>query len=290
MAAKSVLGRGLAALLKDSKNLDGDSKSYINTEHIPISMIEPDENQPRKFFDHESLQELSESIKNYGVIQPITVRKKGEKYKLISGERRLRASLMAGLTQIPIFIVSADENTALEVSLLENLQREDLNAIEIASTLSSLIEKLNINHNDLAKKLGKTRSTVSNYIRLLKLPEEIQIALRDRKLTMGHARALISIESDLDKIKIFYKIINDDLSVREVEKSAKNILNPKIKQEISGLLKEKINLFSKDFSALFKTKVKIVNTKKGGGEIKISFKSENELEKIIKLLQKKTND
>lgn len=287
MSSKSVLGRGLGALLKERKSTEQKEETSPST-YLSLSLIDVDKNQPRKFFSEISLQELSDSIKSYGVIQPITVKKKDNgRYHLISGERRFRASKLAGLESIPVFILSIDDNNILEIALIENLQREDLNAIEIAFTLNSLLEKLDISQDNLAKKIGKDRSTITNYIRLLKLPIEIQNSLSENLLSMGHARALINIESDEKKMELFHDILKNNLSVREVEERVKNLNSPKNqKKKASEEYTKRNNDISKKLREALQMKVKITNNEKGRGEIRISFKSEEELHKIVNFLEK----
>ena len=222
---KNALGRGLQALLKDSSYFT--EKGEINPlRETPIDQIEVNPLQPRKSFDPEALNELSESIKVHGVIQPLTIRQIGpNKYQLIAGERRLQAAIKAGLTAVPTYIRTADDQQMLEMALVENIQRESLNPIEIALSYQRLLTECNIKQETLGNRVGKNRATVNNYLRLLKLPPDIQIALRDQKISMGHARALINVKTTIAQLGILDEIIKQDLSVRRVEELARNTSN-----------------------------------------------------------------
>ena len=219
---KNALGRGLGALLEDSAkgsvalSTDGNRAGSIN--EIALENIQVNPFQPRTHFDREALEELAESIKVQGIIQPITVRKLAEnEYQLISGERRFQASKMAGLEAIPAYVRTADDQQMLEMALIENIQRENLNAIEVALSYQRLLSECDLKQEELGERVGKNRTTVNNYLRLLKLPPDVQVGLRDKKISMGHARAIINVE-DVDKqLHIFQKIVNEDLSVRKVE-------------------------------------------------------------------------
>jgi len=231
------------------------------------------------------LEDLVNSIKEQGIIQPITVRKMGyEKYQLISGERRIRAAKLAGLTEIPTYIRVANDEQMLELALVENTHREDLNAIEIAISYHRLIEECHITQEELSERVSKNRSTITNYIRLLKLPVEVQIALKDGQISMGHARAIISLPNDESKLKVLKKIIENGLSVRQVEVISREILNPKpAKKEIhipKNLLVAKEKLIEQ-----LGTKVDVKTNNKGAGFIVISFDSESEFERIVSLLK-----
>ena len=244
---KSALGRGIGAILPDAKEIlaqPAASTSGMST--IPIQQVETNPFQPRATFEKSALTELSESIKIHGVIQPITVRRlNAHSYQLISGERRWRASQLAGLTEIPAYVLETDDQGMMEMALIENIQREDLNAIEIAISYKRLIEECNLLMDDLAARVGKERSTVNNYVRLLKLPPEIQLSIRDKKISMGHARAIINVEHVDEQLFIFNQIIEKGLSVRQVEewvrqagksspKSVEKTSVPPVYQQLEG--------------------------------------------------------
>ncbi len=226
MAKKSALGRGLGALIKQSETEIADNRANA-TDNIDIGQIEVNPFQPRTNFDREALEELAASIKQLGIIQPITVREiDGGKYQIISGERRYRASLMAGLTEIPAYIRHADDNNMLELALVENIQREDLDAIEVAISYQRLIDECSLTQENVSDRVGKKRSTIANYLRLLKLPAEIQLAIRERALSMGHARALVNIDHPDLQLQLFRDIVENDMSVRQVEIAARRINRP----------------------------------------------------------------
>ena len=234
---KKALGRGLSALLSDTPETQKLEEAPVSTgpmNEIPITDIEVNPYQPRKNFDQEALRELADSIKVHGIIQPITVRKLARnQYQLISGERRFQPSKLAGLKSIPAYVRSADDQQMLEMSLIENIQRENLNPIEIALSYQRLLTECNLKQEELGDRVGKNRSTVTNYLRLLKLPPDIQIALRDNKLSMGHARAIISIESPDIQLIIFKRTIQEDLSVRQVEELVRSMSKNKVKTELT---------------------------------------------------------
>ena len=240
MAKKNALGRGLGALIEGVEKEVLEKKVEANKD-IPIDSIDANPFQPRTTFDAQSLEELASSIKKLGVIQPLTVREAGNgRYQLIAGERRLRAAKLTGLTHIPAYIRTADDQAMLELALVENIQREDLDAIEVAISFQRLTEECKLTQEELSARVGKQRSTVANYLRLLKLPAEIQLGIRNKQLMMGHARALINIEDPKKQIDVYYKIIEDDLSVRQVEKLVRNWIL--IRKKIPGKLKERRNL------------------------------------------------
>lgn len=290
---KSGLGRGLSAILSnpetDITTKDSSGKFTVgNIANIPISQIETNPFQPRDSFELEALNELSISIREQGIIQPITVRKLGyDKYQLISGERRLRASIMAELKEIPAYIRIANDKEMLEMALIENVAREDLNAIEIAISYNRLIEECNSNPTEICEKLGQNRTTVANYLRLLKLPPELQIAVRDKLITMGHARALINIENPDKQLSILNEILLHDLSVREVEQMARaNKNTPKENTKTKNTFKVADNILAiqKDIENKLKTKIKLDFKSYDKGAISISFKSQEQLDKILALL------
>lgn len=290
---KVALGRGLSALLSDSDDtgkLDEAIPAGSGAlNEIPIGEIEVNPFQPRQYFDQEALKELSESIKVHGIIQPITVRKLSRnQFQLISGERRFQASKLAGLKAIPAYVRSADDQQMLEMSLIENIQRENLNPIEIALSYQRLISECNLKQEELGDRVGKNRTTVTNYLRLLKLPPDIQIALRDNKLSMGQARAIISVDSADTQLFIFNKTIKEDLSVRKVEELVRELVSsPKetatAKQPTSSTPKEITQLQSR-LSSHFGTKVNVKSDGKKG-EIKIPFMSVEDLNRILEILK-----
>ena len=280
--SKSVLGRGLEALLNDKNK---SSKSDLNLKNnelineIKINQIEINPNQPRKNFNTKKIEELSISIKNLGLIQPITVRKiNDDKFQLISGERRLRASKLIGLQNIPSYIRSVNDSESLEMALIENIQREDLDSIEIAITYQKLIEELSITQDDLSKRIGKKRSTITNYLRLLKLDPIIQSGIRDGFLSMGHGRELASIENREIQLEVYQRILSKGLSVRKTEDLVKKI---KIKKKKSINIQPNFIVDGEKYLELFfKSKVKVSFSKKGNGIISIQYKSQKDFERI----------
>jgi ParB family chromosome partitioning protein len=298
---KTGLGRGLSALLDDSDSVHQPKNNTINpvseTEqkaqpnhigHININDVATNPFQPRTEFDQVALNELADSIRIQGLIQPITVRKAdGGAYQLISGERRLRASKLAGLTEIPAYIRSANDQQMLEMALIENIQRENLNAIEVALSFQRMLEECNLKQEQLGERVGKNRSTVTNYLRLLKLPPAIQISIRDQKISMGHARALINVESVDKQLFIHQEIIDKGLSVRKVEELVRSInslqLKPKTEKQPSGTSFEYQKL-QKDLASRFATKVKLKVGENGKGAIEIPFVSDDDLSRILELL------
>ncbi len=289
---KKALGRGLSAILESpetditSKDISG---SFVAgaVAAIPIDQIETNPFQPRVDFEQEALHELADSIREQGIIQPLTVRKMGyDRYQLISGERRLRASHIAGLSEVPCYIRIANDQQVLEMALVENIQRENLNALEIAISYQRLIEECDLTQEDLSHRVGKNRTTVTNYIRLLKLPAEVQVSIRDGKITMGHARALINIEDEAAQVAILRQIIELDLSVREVEERVRNYNKPapQRKTSVKTIIPEEINNVSRSIAEKFKTKVNVQLNNKGKGNIVISFQSKKELERLLQEL------
>jgi ParB family chromosome partitioning protein len=297
MSKKVALGRGLKSLLSDTPQTEQLSEHRPVSQQQPSGMseillaeIETNPFQPRQHFDENSLKELAESIKVHGIIQPLTVRRLSQnRYQLISGERRMQASKLAGLKSIPAFIRSANDQQMLEMALIENIQRENLNPIEISLSYQRLISECNLKQEELGERVGKNRSTVTNYLRLLKLPPDIQIALRDNKLSMGHARAIINIENADAQLYVFKKILAEDLSVRKVEEiarqisaSAKNQGSPKAEKESTG--GREINNLQNKLSSHFGTKVSVKSDGKKG-EIKIPFLSIEDLNRILEILK-----
>jgi ParB family chromosome partitioning protein len=293
---KRALGRGLSALLESEADSVSTSRANSNSgiqstggmSQILISQIEANPFQPRSRFEETPLKELTDSIRQHGVIQPITVRRVSkDKYQLISGERRLKATGLAGLQEIPAYVRVANDQAMLEMALIENTHREDLDAIEIAIGYQRLIEECNMTQEDLSEKVGKDRSSVTNFLRLLKLPPVIQLAIRERKITMGHAKALINIGNPASQLSLFDKILDESLSVRDTEEKAKTAKAsaPKQKNSANGSDKYEDSRLESELSSLFSAKVKLARSGTGKGKIVIPFKSEEELKNIIKSFQ-----
>jgi ParB family chromosome partitioning protein len=291
------LGRGLGALLQDSEKMTSPRTNarLSPTEvvgamnEIDVSQIEANPYQPRTKFDQEALQELADSIRVQGIIQPVTVRQLTEDtYQLISGERRLQASRSLGLTTIPAYIRTANDQQMLEMALIENIQRENLNSIEIALSYQRLILECNLKQEELGVRVGKNRTTVNNYIRLLKLPPVIQAALRDNKISMGHARAIITINSDQSQLKIFNKIIEEGWSVRRVEDEVRKLgmmSNISFAAKKQTTINQEIKSLQFQLSSFFGAKVSVKSDNEHKGEIKIPFASQDELKKILETLK-----
>ncbi|MDR1644740.1 MAG: ParB/RepB/Spo0J family partition protein [Tannerellaceae bacterium] len=289
------LGRGLGSLLSDAVVSTSGSSSIGE---IELSKIHPNPDQPRSVFDEETLEELAISIRSKGVIQPITLKEVGpESYMIISGERRYRASLKAGLTHIPAYIKTVDDDSIVEMALIENIQREDLNAIEISLAYQKLIEYYNLTQEQLSERIGKKRTTITNYLRLLKLPAVIQVSLKDKKIDMGHARALIPVEDPEVQLALFEQILSEGLSVRMVEELVRGIaageeLSPKQpqkeekKQARSPILPDDYKQLKTHLSNFFHTKVQLTYNEKGKGKISIPFASEEELVQLMYLFDK----
>lgn len=291
------LGRGLGALLQDSEKINTPRTSTRmapaevigSMNEIEVSQIEANPYQPRTKFDQESLEELADSIRVQGIIQPITVRQLSEdSYQLISGERRLQASRQLGMNTIPAYIRTANDQQMLEMALIENIQRENLNAIEIALSYQRLILECSLKQEELGARVGKNRTTVNNYIRLLKLPPVIQAALRDDKISMGHARALITINSDQSQLKIFNQIIEEGWSVRKVEDEVRKlgmVSNIPIESKKQPTINQEIKSLQFQLSSFFGAKVSVKSNEQHKGEIKIPFGSQDELKKILETLK-----
>ncbi len=295
---KNGLGRGLGALLKDTaqpqQNKPAEKPAATGIDSINIDQIEMNPFQPRTHFDEEALEELCGSIKNHGVITPITVRRlSANKYQLIAGERRTQASKRAGLTSIPAFIREANDQEMMEIALIENIQRENLNALEVAISYQRLITECHLKQEELGDRVGKKRSTVNNYLRLLKLPPDIQAAIRDQRVSMGHARAIVSVEDVEKQLFIFNKILSDDLSVRATEEMARAVSSktkeqtpaaksaPQTGQPVSNT---EINSLQTKLSSHFGTKINIKSDAQYKGEIKIPFVSVDDLNRILDIL------
>jgi len=304
MSKKKALGRGLSALLSDSpadEKLEVDSFPISSTAastrphaggvtEISLEEIEVNPFQPRSHFDQEAILELAESIQVHGIIQPITVRRLADRqYQLISGERRFQAAKLAGLKAIPVYIRSANDQQMLEMALIENIQRENLNAIEIALSYQRLMSECNLKQEELGERVGKNRTTVTNYLRLLKLPPDIQIAVRDNKLSMGHARAIINVENADQQLYIFKKTVNEDLSVRKVEELVRDLAHKseakkeKASTETSGASREIAQLQGR-LSSHFGTRV-VVKSDGKKGDIRIPFLSVEDLNRILDILK-----
>jgi ParB family chromosome partitioning protein len=291
---RAALGKGLAALLKDpqtqSANDPGGREVISATSMIDVNDIEPNPYQPRIHFAREQLEELAASINQLGIIQPITVRKtSGGKFQIISGERRWRASKMAGLSEVPAYVRLADDQGMLEMALVENIQREDLDAIEMAISYKRLIDECNLTQEEMSERIGKKRSTVTNYLRLLKLPPIIQAGIRDRMLGMGHARALVNLEDEGLQLDIYKDIIAQDLSVRQVEEKVRAGKDPKpeksrTKQKVQ--LPEAHRKLQSQLENFLGSKVNISRSSNGRGKVTINFTSDDDLSRIVEILNK----
>ena len=294
------LGRGLGALISDVnsiqqaayKPLAGEpARPLVSTSEIEISKIEPNPYQPRTEFNMEALEELSASIKLLGLIQPITVRPLPDgRFQIISGERRFRASQMAGLATIPAYIRKTDDQGMLEMAIVENIQREDLDSIEVALSFQRLIEECNLTQEAMAERVGKKRATVTNYLRLLKLPAEIQFAIRAKKISMGHAKALLSLDTDKEQLKFANQIIEQDLSVRQIEQKIQNLGKKKEKKEkeenVAMELPDSHFRVIEIVGKFFNNNVTARRDAKGNGEISIRFSNDSEVEAFLQALEK----
>ena len=291
---KNALGRGLGALLEDSKTttaLSTDNSPAGSINDVKLDQIQVNPFQPRTHFDREALEELAESIRVQGIIQPITVRKLADnEYQLISGERRFQASKIAGLEAIPAYVRTADDQQMLEMALIENIQRENLNAIEVALSYQRLLHECDLKQEELGERVGKNRTTVNNYLRLLKLPPDVQAGLRDKKISMGHARAIINVEDVEKQLHIFKKIVNEDLSVRKVEQLVRELMAPKSekakpeKQGSSAHRKYEVQQIQTKLSSHFGTRVSLKADGQSRGEIKIPFVSTEDLNRILEII------
>ena len=284
-------GRGLDALI-DTTEVKTEGSSNLN--EIAISQIEPNPNQPRREFDEEAMQELANSIREIGIIQPVTLRQVGEgRYQIIAGERRWRASQLAGLTTIPAYIRTVEDENVMEMALVENIQREDLNAIEIALAYQHLAETTGMTQARISERVGKSRAAVTNYLRLLKLPAQVQMALKDRDIDMGHARALLSLDSPSMQIKLFKEVQKQGYSVRKVEELVQQLKNGEDvlggKKHGAGAksqLSQEYDMLRQRLADFFQTKVQMTCSPKGKGKISISFANEEELERIMNVLDR----
>jgi ParB family chromosome partitioning protein len=292
MTKKKGLGRGLSALLEDpSTDITTRAEPATSSPRsagpiglIPVAHIEPNPFQPRTHFSDEALAELAQSISELGIIQPVTVRKVGyDRYQLISGERRFRASQLAGLHEVPAYIRIANDEAMLEMALVENIQREELDAIEVAISFQRLIDEVKLTQEQLSEKVGKERATVANYLRLLKLPPEIQLGLRQRTIGMGHARALIGVSDPVKQVELYHRIVESQLSVRAVEDLARTTLPKGMKSAVKPGLRPNKDL-SRQLAQRFGSKVSVKQNTEGRGRIEIPFKSEDELRRILAVL------
>ena len=286
MTKRNALGRGLGALI----NMDGiETSGTSSISEIELSRIVPNPNQPRREFDDASLEELAASIRELGIIQPVSLRQMPDgKYQIIAGERRYRAAQRAGLTTVPAYIRTVEDEAVMEMALIENIQREDLNAIEIALSFKALIEQHNLTQEQLSERIGKKRTTIANYIRLLKLPAEVQIGLRDKQIDMGHARALLALENAADQLELYKAIVKDGLSVRKVEDLVRAIVSaPQEKKKVSRkAVRQEYEGLRRHLSDFFGTKVQFSCDEKGKGKISIPFKNEEDLERLMALFDK----
>jgi len=291
---KDALGKGIRSLLQNidadlsatAHNLNKDAFDPVNpvNTRVPLDLLDPNPEQPRKHFDKESLAELAASIRLHDIIQPITVaRLSNGRFRIIAGERRYRAARLAGLTDVPVFVRESKESKTLELALLENLQREDLNAIEIGLSYRQLMEEMGFTQEQLAERMGKERSTITNYLRLLKLPPDIQAAVRNNIIGMGHARALINVDAVDKQLYIFNEIKNRELSVRQTEDLVRKLYIPKdaVNNNVKTLLPPSLKKIEDNLASYFSTRVKMIQNKKGKGSITLEYYSAEELNSIL---------
>lgn len=282
---RQALGRGLDSLIS-IEEVRTDGSSAIN--EIEIDRIEPNPEQPRRTFDAESLEELAASIRELGIVQPLSLRLTDNgRYQIIAGERRWRASKLAGLESVPAYVRTASDSEVTEMALIENIQREDLNAIEVALAFRKLIDSCHLTQERLSERLGKNRATIANHLRLLRLPAEIQLGLRDRKLDMGHARALLAIDDPKQQLKIYNRILREGLSVRNVEKIVKDLQNPPVDVPERKIPERNTDydFFARELSNYFPTPVKFTRNASGKGQIVLKFSSDDELQKLVGLFE-----
>ncbi len=310
MAKKQALGRGLSALLENASGSSRERPAAPKANEVetaveepkavvaeignvagPISLlriaqVEANPFQPRQEFDKDAMRELAQSIRELGLIQPITVRKiSAQKFQIISGERRFRAAQMAGLDEVPVYMRTANDQAMLEMALVENIQRENLNAIEVAISYKRLMEECNLTTEKLAERVGKDRTTVTNYVRLLKLPPEIQIGIIEKKISMGHARALINTEPEAKQLKIYKLILEKDLSVRRVEELAKEDDAPKLFKTEKTILPLEFQKMQADLRLRFGKRAKLVRSESGLGKVEIPFVTDDDLQRIVDMLE-----
>lgn len=286
MGKRNALGRGLGALIDDAEKMQ---QGAAGISEVELDKIEANPFQPRTKFDAEALEELAASIREIGLIQPITLRKNGDdKYQIIAGERRFRAAQLAGLKSIPAYVRKAKDDSMLEMALVENIQREDLDAIEIAVSYQRLMEELQFTQEEMSSRVGKKRSTIANYLRLLKLPAIIQKGLREKVISMGHARAIINIEDQDTQTMIYNQIIKYGFSVRKVEEIVRD-LNSDEKEETKGKNKEKLpkefHNIKKQLGSIFSSRIGFSMDENGKGKIVIPFKSADDLDRIVKIIE-----
>ena len=285
MTKKNALGRGLGALIEGVEKEVLEKKIEPNLQ-IPIDSIDANPYQPRTRFDEESLNELASSIRQLGIVQPLTLREiPGGRYQLIAGERRLRAAKLAGLSHVPAFVRTADDQAMLELALVENIQREDLDAMEVAISYHRLIEECRLTQEQLSERVGKQRSTVANYLRLLKLPAEIQLGLRSRQLSMGHARCLISIDDPRHQIEVYYRVIDEDFSVRQTEEMVRHLQTAPLRDPVRSERKKKLNedyrQLADHLKSIFESDVTFRINDQGKGKIVIQFENSSEMDRIL---------
>ena len=288
----TALGRGLDALISTQDEVETSGSSSIS--EVAISQIEANPNQPRREFDEKALEELAESIKNFGIIQPITLRQiSDDRYQIIAGERRWRATQMAGLQRIPAYIRTADDENMMQMALVENIQREELNPIEVALAYQHLIERYNLKQEELSEKIGKNRATIANTLRLLKLPAQVQMAIKNRQIDKGHARALLSLADPAMQVKFFKEVLEKGYSVRQIEEMVAQInageavkSGKRTLQDKKVLLPEEFKVLKTQLSDFFKTKVQMTCSQQGKGKISIPFENEEELTRIIELFDR----
>lgn len=290
MTKKNALGRGLGALIDGVEKEILERKVEPNMD-IALDSIDGNPFQPRTHFDDQTLEELAGSIRKLGIVQPLTVRETGNgRYQLIAGERRLRAARLAGLTHVPAYIRTADDQAMLELALVENIQREDLDAMEVAICFQRLIEECKLTQEQLSERVGKQRSTIANYLRLLRLPAEIQLGIRNKHVMMGHARTLVNIENPKTQMDVYYRIIDGDLSVRQVEELVRMLQTEKIKDPAKNERKKKLNedflQLSEHLNRIFSTKVNFRINELGKGKIVIPFENPEEMERILGLFDR----
>ena len=290
MTKKFTLGRGLDALISTEAVRTSGSSSIGE---INLNLIEANPNQPRREFSEEALRELADSIREIGIVQPITLRQTDEgRYQIIAGERRFRASQLVGKETIPAYIITADDESTMEMALVENIQREDLNALEIALAYQKLIEQNNLSQEQLSKRVGKGRATIANFLRLLKLPAPVQMALKEKRIDMGHARALLSLDDPKQQIEVFKEIQKNNYSVRQVEELVRRIKEEGYEEKSDKKPQEQnpniaiYRQLKKQLTQFFQAPVQLTSTAKGNGKISIKFKDEQELERIISIFDK----
>lgn len=288
----TALGRGLDALISTQEEVETSGSSSIS--EIALSQIEANPNQPRREFDEKALEELAESIRNFGIIQPITLRKlSDDRYQIIAGERRWRASQMAGIQRVPAYIRTADDENMMQMALVENIQREELNPIEVALAYQHLIERYNLKQEELSEKIGKNRATIANTLRLLKLPAQVQMAIKNRQIDKGHARALLSLADPAMQVKLFKEVVEKGYSVRQIEEMVAQInageavkSGKRTLQDKKVLLPEEFKVLKSRLSDFFNAKVQMTCSQQGKGKISIPFENEEQLTRIIELFDR----